>query len=55
MKKDLRNAQITNIENKILDITKLATNSTFNGKTNEVKKEIPSITKLAILLILVLK
>ena len=42
--KDVYNAKIKNIEDKIPDITYLATNTTLNAKINEVKKEIPSIT-----------
>ena len=37
---------IINIEDKLPDITNLATNTTFNAKINEVKKEIPSIGNL---------
>ena len=48
VKKDVYNAQIKNIENKIPNITNLTTNTTPNAKINEVKKEIPSITNLAI-------
>ena len=40
-------AQIKNIEDKILDITNLATNTTLNAKISEVKGEIPNITNLA--------
>ena len=36
-----------NNEDKITDITKLATNATFNAKINEDKNEIPSITNWA--------
>ena len=36
-----------NNEDKITDITKLATNATLNAKINEDKNEIPSITNLA--------
>ena len=36
-----------NIEDKIPDITNLATKTTLNAKINEVKAEIPSITNLA--------
>ena len=46
VKKDVYNAQIKNIEDKIPDITSLATNTT-NAKINEVKGEIPDITNLA--------
>ena len=41
------NAKIKNIEDKIPDITNLATKTTLNAKTNKVKGEIPSITNLA--------
>ena len=34
-------------EDKIPDITNLATNTTVNTKVNEVKNETPSITNLA--------
>ena len=46
-KKDLYNAKIKNIEDKILDITNLATKTTLNAKINEVKAEISHITNLA--------
>ena len=36
-----------NIEDKIPDITNLATNTTPNTKINEVKVKIPNITNLA--------
>ena len=36
--KDVFNAKIKNIEEKIPDITNLATNTTLNVKINEVKK-----------------
>ena len=41
------NAKFKNIEDKIPDVTNLATNTTLNAKLNEVKKEIASITNLA--------
>ena len=41
------NAKIKNIEDKIPDITYLATNATINAKINEVKNEIRSIYNLA--------
>ena len=47
VKKDVYNAKMKNIEDKIPDITNLATNTTLNAKINEVKVEIPSITNLA--------
>ena len=40
-------AKIKNIEDKIPDITNLATNASLNAKTNKVKGETPSITNLA--------
>ena len=46
VKKDVYNAKIKNIEDKIPDITNLATNTTLSAKINEVKSEIPSITTL---------
>ena len=36
-----------NIEDKIPDITNLATNTTLNTKINEVKVKMPNITNLA--------
>ena len=47
VKKDVYNAQIKSIEDKIPDITNLTTNTTLNAKVNEVKNEIPNITNLA--------
>ena len=47
VKKDVYNARTKKFENKISDITNLATNTTLNAKTNEVKNEIPNITNLA--------
>ena len=40
--------KIKDVEDKIPDITNLATNTTLNVKTIEVKNKIPSITNLAI-------
>ena len=37
--------KIRNIKDKIPDITNLATNGSLNVKINEVKGEIPNITK----------
>ena len=54
VKKDAYNAKIKNIEDKILDITNLATNITLNGKINEVKKKISSIILTQSLLLLLL-
>ena len=47
VKKDVYNGQIQDIEDKIPNITYLATNTTLNAKINEVKNKIPSITNLA--------
>ena len=47
VKKDAYNATIKNIEDKILDITNLATNASLNLKINEIKNEIPGTTNLA--------
>ena len=47
VKKDVHNAKIKNIEDKIPDITNVATNASLNSKINEVKGELPSITNLA--------
>ena len=46
VKKDVYNAQIKNIEDKISDITNLATNTALNAKINEVKNKISSIPNL---------
>ena len=43
VKKDVYNAKIKNIEDKIPDITNLATKTTLNAKINEVKGEIPAL------------
>ena len=43
VKKDGYNAKIKNIEDKIPDITNLATKTTLNAKINKVKGDIPSI------------
>ena len=50
VKKDIYNAKIKNIEDKIPDITRLATKTILSPKINEVKGEIPSITNLMLLL-----
>ena len=47
VKKDVYNAKIKNIEDKMPDITNLATNASLNAKINEVEGEIPNITYLA--------
>ena len=46
VKKDACNAKIKYIEDKIPDITNLATNTSVNAKIIEIKGEIPSITNL---------
>ena len=47
VKKTECNAKIKNIEDKISDVTNLATKTTLNSKINKVKDEIPSFTNLA--------
>ena len=47
VKKAEYNAKIKSIEDKILDITNLATKTTLNAKINEVKGEMTNITNLA--------
>ena len=47
LKKDVYNGKIKNIEDKIPDVTKLATNTTLNARINEFKIELPSNTNLA--------
>ena len=47
LKKDVYNAQTKNIEDKVLDITNLPTNTTLNAKVNDVKGVILRITNLA--------
>ena len=47
VKKDVYNAKIKDNEDKIPDITNLATNTILNAKINEVKIEVPSINNLA--------
>ena len=47
LKKDVYNAKIKTIEDKMSDITNLATKTTLNAKRNEVKAEIPGINNLA--------
>ena len=44
--KDVNNAQIKSVENKIPDITNAAINATLNAKINVVKNERPIITNL---------
>ena len=47
VKKDVYHAKIKSIEDKIPDITILATNASLSAKINETKGEIPSISNLA--------
>ena len=47
IKKDVYNAKIKSINDKIPDITNLATNTTLNAKINDVKIKTPNITSLA--------
>ena len=47
VEKDVYNAKIKNIEDKIPHITNLATSTTLNAKINKVQKEVPKITNLA--------
>ena len=47
VKNDVYNAKIKNIEDKITDITNVATKTTVNAKINEVQGEIPSINNSA--------
>ena len=46
VKKDLYNAKVKNIEDKIPDITNLATKATPISEINEVKNKMPNITNL---------
>ena len=47
VKKDVYNAQIKNIEDKIPDIANVTTKTNVNAKINEVKGKIARITNLA--------
>ena len=47
VKNDVYNAKMKNIEDKVPDITNLATNTTLNTKANEVKGKMPIITNSA--------
>ena len=47
VEKDVYNAMIKNIEDKIPDITNLNTDAALNAKINEIKNKITSITNLA--------
>ena len=52
--KNVYNAKMKNIEDKIFDITNLASTASANAKINEVKGKVPNITNLATKLILLL-
>ena len=54
VRKDVYNAKIKNIEDKIPGSTNLGTEITLNTKINEVKCEIPNITNLATKMLLML-
>ena len=47
LKKDVSDAKINDIDDKIPNITNLATNTTLNSNVNNVKNKIPSITNLS--------
>ena len=47
LKKDVYNAEIKNIEDKMPDITNLAANTTLKSKINEIKNKMPNISNLA--------
>ena len=47
VKKDVYNAKTKNVEDKVPNITNLATKATLNAKINKFKSEIPDITNLA--------
>ena len=55
VKKDVYNAKIKNSEDKIPDITNLASNASLDAKINEVNGEIPSILTQLLTLLLMLK
>ena len=46
-KKDVQKANFKNIEDKISDITNLATKASLHAEINEVKGKIPNVTNLA--------
>ena len=53
LKKDVYNAKIKNIEDKIPDITNLAVNTTLNSKKSEVKNKcLVLLTQLQLLLLM---
>ena len=48
VKKDVYNAKIKNIEDKVPDIANFSINTTVSTKINEIKIEIPSVTNIAL-------
>ena len=52
--KDVCNAKIKNIKNKIPDITNLATTTALNSKINEVEKYLILLTLLILILLILL-
>ena len=52
VKKHVYNPKIKNTEDKIPDIINLSANATCNAKINEVKNEIPCISSLLLLLLM---
>ena len=52
--KDVCNAKIKNIKNKIPDITNLATTTALNSKINQVKKYLILLTLLILILLILL-
>ena len=55
VEKDVYNAKIKNTEDKIPDVTNIATKSTLNTKINEVKGKIPVLLTLLQMLLVMLK
>ena len=51
--KNVYNAWVKNIEDDILEIFNFATNASLNAKINEVKDEVPSITNLDTITVLI--
>ena len=54
VKREVYNSKIKNIEEKVPDITNLATNASLNAKIKEVKGEISNIINLATTMLLLL-
>ena len=53
VEKNVYNAWVKNIEDDILEIFNFATNASLNAKINEVKDEVPSITNLDTITVLI--